>query len=233
MIIAIFRVMEKKQDSASFNIHEFRRLKKLVSQGEGQNLEFKRKASFPEKIIREMVAFANSSGGTVLIGVNDDGTIPGLKYPDEESHVIQKALRYCKPRLNIQEAFIPIGNSRMVIRYDIPESRNKPHYLIDNGSKNFFVRVADQSIKASREMKEIVRRAQQKRDIKFHYGEHERFLMQYLDINRTITLKEFMQLSKLKRFYASKKLVLLVLANVLHVTPHEKGDLFSLSTIQS
>jgi len=219
--------MKNVQEIVSFNHEEFHRLKKLVSFGEGQNLEFKRKATFPEKIVREMIAFANSSGGTLLVGVDDDGLIPGLKYPDEESHVIRQALKYCRPVLPINEKFIAIGNARSVIRYDIAESKKKPHYLINNGLKNSFVRVADQSIKASREVKEIARRSARMRDVKFHYGEHEQLLMQYLDKNPTITLKEFMTLSKLKRFYASKKLVLLVLANVLRVTPHEKGDMFS------
>jgi len=222
--------MKKLQESVSFDDQEVRRLKKLVALGEGQNLEFKRKASFPEKIVREMIAFANSSGGILLIGVDDNGTLSGLKYPEEESHVIHKALSSCKPFLKHTETFISIGHGRTIIRYDIPESKKKPHYLLNNGSKNFFVRVADQSIKASREVKEIVRRAQRNRDIKFHYGDHERWLIQYLDKNPTITVKEFVELGKLNRFHASKKLILLVLANVLTITPHEKGDLFSMAS---
>lgn len=214
----------------TFNPGEFRELKRLVAEGEGQNLEFKRKASFPEKIVREMIAFANTSGGTVLIGVDDNGTIAGLKYPDEDSHVIQQALKNCRPALKLKEIFVPVGNSRSILRYDVPESKRKPHYLVHNGAKNSFVRVADQSIKASREVKEIVRRAQRMRNIKFHYGDHERLLMQYLDKNPAITVKEFMHIGKLNRFNASKKLILLVLANVLHVTPHERGDLFSLTS---
>jgi predicted HTH transcriptional regulator len=221
--------MKRPQESTTFDPDEFRKLKRLVAEGEGQNLEFKRKASFPEKIVREMIAFANATGGTVLIGVDDNGTIAGLKYPEEESHVIQQALKSCKPTLKLTERFIPIGNARSILRYDIPESKRKPHYLVHNGSKNSFVRVADQSIKASREVKEIVRRAQQMRNVKFHYGDHERILIQYLDKNSTITVKEFMRIGKLNRFNASRKLILLVLANVLHITPHERGDLFSLT----
>jgi hypothetical protein len=74
-----------------------------------------------------------------------------------------------------------------------------------------------------------VKRARKKKDIRFYYGEHERFLMQYLDVNATITLKKFIELSGLNRSYASKKLVLLVLADVLLIAPHEKGDLYSLA----
>jgi predicted HTH transcriptional regulator len=222
--------MNKPHEAVSFNVQQIRDLRKLVAQGESLTLEFKRKASFPEKIVREMIALANTRGGVLLIGVDDDGKIPGLKYPDEESHVIRQALKKCKPALQYSELYIPVGNARTVLQYDIRESKNKPHQLtIDSQTAETYVRVNDQSIKASREMIEIVRRSNQKRDIQFRYGEYEKMLMIYLDNNPTITLAQFMQLTKLKRFYASRKLVLLVLADVLRITPHEKGDLFSLA----
>lgn len=221
--------MNRPQESVSYNPRQVQELRKLVAQGEGGTLEFKRKAAFPEKIVREIIAFANTHGGVLLLGVGDDGSLPGLKFPEDESHVIQQALRKCTPKIALQETFIPIGNARTIIRYDIAESDRKPHYFITGSHKESFVRVNDQSIKASREMREIVKRLRQKRDIRFHYGEHERFLMQYLDIHSSITLKKFIELSGLKKFYASRKLVLLVLADVLRITPHEKGDLYSLA----
>jgi predicted HTH transcriptional regulator len=56
-----------------------------------------------------MIAFANTNGGILLIGVNDDKTIPGLKYPEDESHVIKEQLKKVRPRLEYIELFIPIG----------------------------------------------------------------------------------------------------------------------------
>jgi hypothetical protein len=222
--------MNKPQESSAYNLRQVQDLKKLVARGEGSTLEFKRKASFPEKIVREMVAFANTKGGIVLIGVNDDLTIPGLKYPEGESHVIIEALKKCSPRLQYTELFIPIGNARTIIQYTIEESKTKPHTLdVGNNTFETYVRVNDQSIKASREVKEIVKRSQRQKDIRFHYGEHEKWLMIYLDSNPSITLNKFVELTQVKRFHASKKLVLLVLADVLKITPHEKGDLFSLA----
>ena len=222
--------MSRPQESVRFNSRDVQDLKKLVAQGEGPFLEFKRKAAYPEKIVREMVAFANTRGGILLLGVGDDRTLPGLKFPEDESLAVQQALKKCKPPLPIKETFIPIGNARTIIKYDITESERKPHFISDsNSSKESFVRVNDQTIKASREVTEIVQRARKKKDIRFYYGEHERFLMQYLDANPTITLEKFIELSGLKPFYASRKLVLLVLADVLNITPHEKGDLYSLA----
>jgi hypothetical protein len=83
-------------------------------------------------------------------------------------------------------------------------------------------------IKASRKVEEIIKRRQFKKDIQFTYGENEKVLIQYLSFHPTITLKQFIELSKLKRYYASRKLVLLALANVLRVSPNEKGDEYSL-----
>src|SRR5687767_10489320 len=98
--------MTRPQESISYQPRQVQELKKLVAQGEGPFLEFKRKASFPEKIIREMIAFANTRGGTLLLGVGDDGTLPGLKYPEDESHVIHQALKKCKPPLPVTETFV-------------------------------------------------------------------------------------------------------------------------------
>ena len=221
--------MNRPQESSTYSSRQVLLLKKLVAQGEGLTLEFKRKASFPEKIVREMIAFANTKGGILLLGVGDDKTLPGLKYPEGESHVIREALKKCLPPLQFEETFIPVGNARTIIQYQIAESTKKPHYQIVGSESESYVRVNDQSIKASREIREIVKRAQHKKDIKFHYGEHEQFLMQYLEEHSAITLKKFIELRGLKRFYASRKLVLLVLADALRITPHEKGDLYELA----
>jgi predicted HTH transcriptional regulator len=219
----------KPQESSPFNLQQFQQLKKLVSQGEGLTLEFKRKAAYPDKIIREMIAFANTKGGILLIGIGDDGSIPGLKHPEDDAHVIQQALKKCKPVLPVVETFIPVGVSRVVLQYEIVESEKKPHFQHTPDGQFCFVRVEDKSIQASREVREIARRAQRKKDIKFHFGEHEKQLMVYLDEHGTITLKQFRELTGLKKFYASRKLITLVLADVLRIAPHEKGDQYSLA----
>lgn len=219
----------RPQEATTFNPKQFQQLKKLVAQGEGLALEFKRKAAFPEKIVREMIAFANTKGGILLIGIDDDGGIPGLKHPEDDSHVVRETLKKCRPALQVEETFIPVGPSRTVIQYEIPESKRKPHYLVSGEKQESFVRVDDKSIQASREVREIARRSLKQKDVRFHYGEHERLLMQYLDSNKSITLSEFRKLSGLRKFNASRKLVLLVLADVLKITPHERGDLYTLA----
>ena len=60
-------------------------LEQLISQGEGRALEFKPAAPCPEHLARLIAAFANSGGGTILLGVREDGTVPGVFRSDAES----------------------------------------------------------------------------------------------------------------------------------------------------
>lgn len=204
-------------------------LRQLVAEGEGGQLEFKRRASDPGRIVRELIAFANTHGGTLLVGVNDDGDISGVKFPEDESMGIVETLqKSCRPPLVYHESVIALTETKFIIRYDIPQSDKRPHFFVDKDLTESYVRVNDMSIKASAEMQEIIKRSKKKKDIRFAYGEHEKLLMTYLAEHTTITLDQFRALTKLNRFKASRKLILLVLANVLKITASEKGDIYSM-----
>ncbi|NOS55783.1 MAG: ATP-binding protein [Cyclobacteriaceae bacterium] len=222
------QMMMRRWEEVSIDESQLFELRLLIAGGESLYLEFKKKATHPEKILREMIAFANTQGGTILIGVDDDGSISGVKYPEEEWMGVSALLANSKPPIPYHVSLIAIPDHRFIIRLDIAESDRRPHFLvIHDGSPETYVRVRDMSIKASTEMEEIVRRQKKKKDIKFVYGEHEQQLMKYLADQKTITLPQFRELTGLNRFKASRKLILLVLANVLKIEATEKGDLYS------
>lgn len=218
----------RRSEEVSIDESQLAELRLLLAQGEGLHIEFKKKATHPEKIVREMIAFANTHGGTILIGVDDDGNASGLKYPEEEWMGVSTLLSNCKPPIPHHVTLIAVPDHRFIIRLDIAESDRRPHFHVTHeGAKETYVRVRDMSIKASAEMEEIVRRQKKKKDSKFVYGEHEQQLMKYLVDQKTITLTQFRELTGLNRFKASRKLILLVLANVLKIEATEKGDLYS------
>ena len=217
-----------RAESIRYEADQVHKLRKLVSQGEGQHIEFKRKASYPYKIVRELIAFANSEGGTLLIGVDDDKSIPGVKYPDEESIVIHDELKkHCRPGLEFHESVIAISEKRFVLQWHIPKSEKRPHFYIIDGERISFVRQSDQSIKASKEMSEIIRRRKSLKGTRFIYGEAEQKLIHFLGTQPTISLSEFSNLTGLSRHLASRKIIRLVLSNVLKIKASDKGDLFS------
>ena len=162
---------------------ELRLLKELVKKGEGEHLEFKLKSNHPEKIVRDVVAFANSGGGKLLVGVGDDKTIKGLKDADEDEYTLTRAIdKFIFPKISFKKERVAITPDRDVLVLTIPRSVDKPHYVVDDtGARQAYIRVEDKSIQASREMKEIMRRGRGERDISFQYGDKEEKLMKLLD----------------------------------------------------
>ncbi|WP_339870112.1 ATP-binding protein [uncultured Algoriphagus sp.] len=204
-------------------------VKLLAAKGEGQRIEFKKKATYPEKIVRELIAFANTSGGDLLIGVDDDGTVSGQRYIEEEIFVMEKAIKeLIFPALAYELYSLKLNEKKGIAVFKVPVSPNRPHYLKEKDRKQAFIRVADRSVQASREVWEILRRGKNPRDMVFTYGSKEEILMKALGESEKITLKEFAKLANLPKFLASKTLVRLVLANVLQIHPQESEDYFTL-----
>ncbi|MEZ5001122.1 MAG: ATP-binding protein [Bacteroidales bacterium] len=72
-------------------------LQLLIRQGEHQRLDFKYCISDSRKIAKTLSAFANTDGGTLLIGVRDNGSIAGVT-SEEEFYMIDGAANlYCRP----------------------------------------------------------------------------------------------------------------------------------------
>ncbi len=215
----------------NFERPELKNLRQLVKQGEGQQLEFKLKSNHPDKIMKEVVAFANSDGGKLLIGVADDKELIGLKYPDEDEYIISKSIeKFIFPEVNYSREKIRLDNKKEVLVYDILASEDKPHFLDLKGipdERKIFVRSDDKSIQASKEVKEILKGKKKDKGYKFAYGEKENLLMKYLDKNKEITVTKFSELAEIPKKIASRTLVLLVLAGVLRVNPSELEDTFS------
>ncbi|MEM8565681.1 MAG: ATP-binding protein [Bacteroidota bacterium] len=206
---------------------ELSHAQKLIAQGESDTIEFKRKVAHPDKIVKELVAFANTSGGHLFIGVNDDGSIPGVKFPQDEIFALNEAIKnFCRPSPSYKVEVIPLNEKRSIVHYFMPSNQGALFKVKLPAEKNPFtyVRYMDKSIKASREVREIFKRRIQNKDVSFHFGEKEKILLEYLDRQKTITLNEFRQCANLNYYSASKTLILLVLANVLGVVPSDKGD---------
>tara|TARA_R110002124_G_scaffold277321_5_gene448579 strand:- start:12888 stop:13529 length:642 start_codon:yes stop_codon:yes gene_type:complete len=199
----------------------------LAQKGEGLHVEFKKKAAHPEKIVKEIIALANTEGGYLLLGVDDDGTVSGQRYIEEEVYAMDKAIKeLIHPPMSLERDVIPINQKKGVAIYRVGKSADAPHFTLEDKKKKAYVRVADRSIQASREMWEIMKRKKNPNNVIFKYGRKEELLMKALANKPYVTLKEFMTMARIPVFIASKTLVKLVLANVLEVIPQESEDKF-------
>ncbi len=115
-------------------------LKFMLSEGEGLFVEFKER---PDKsLAREIVAFANASGGRIFLGVSDDARMIGIEIDNRLRSQIQDMARNCDPAIPVQ---LETVDSVLVV--DVPESVNKPHACSDG----FFMRIGANSQKMSRD----------------------------------------------------------------------------------
>ena len=204
-------------------------VKELALKGEGLQIEFKKKANFPEKIVREVIALANTQGGSLLIGVDDDGTVSGQRFIEEEIFVMEKAIReLIFPPLEVEVATVKLSEKKGVAVFRIPHSPNRPHFLLVQGKKFSFIRVQDRTVQASREVWEVLRKSRVPRDTVFTYGKKEEVLMKFLAEQEKINVKEFAKIASIPLYMAAKTLVRLVVANVLQLHPQEGADFFTI-----
>src|SRR3982074_473958 len=135
-------------------------IKKLIFEGEGVTLDFKKTITSCEKIAKTMVSFANNKGGRLLIGVADDGSILGVKSEDEERYMILKAAElFAKPTLEpvFEEIYV---DDKLVLVVEIRESNTKPHSaLAEDGKWWVYVRVKDKSVLASKIVVDVLKRS--------------------------------------------------------------------------
>ncbi len=124
-------------------------LKRRISEGEGLQLDFKFRIDDQKKIARTLAAFANTEGGSLLIGVKDSGKIAGCN-PEEEFYMIDGAAQvYCQPAVPIQSQVIQEGH-HLVMEIKVPRSEQKHKAQDEEGKWKLFHRLEDQTLLANK-----------------------------------------------------------------------------------
>lgn len=205
----------------------------LIEEGENINCEFKRKFSSSEKIAREMMAFANTKGGYILFGIDDDKYIVGVDSEKAETELILDAAKnYCEPPLECKIDYMDMKGKEIVIA-EIPESDHKPHRLqdylkeFDINKAVVMIRVNDKSIQASKEMVRILRAQSNHLSLKkYAIGSNEKKVFDYLTQTETISVNELSKIANISERRASRTLVKLVRANLLIIHTKDNGEEF-------
>jgi predicted HTH transcriptional regulator len=212
-----------------FELHE------IIEKGENGTVEFKRKFSSPEKIAKEMIAFANTKGGCILFGIDDDRSVIGVESEKGEIELIDMAAKFfCKPEIKYEIEVLPIYK-KDVVAVNIPESKTKPHRLIENGKEDndpykVYIRVKDKSVLASKETVRVLRKSRpDSPPLIVNLTDKEKVLLDYLSIHERITMKEFKEILNISNRRASRILVNLVRAELIRQHNTEKEDFYTLS----
>ncbi len=96
-------------------------LKLIMKEGEGLTVEFKE--SYTPRIDRDIVAFANSKGGLLLLGLDDRGKLVGEKLSNKMKAEINAIARNCGPSIQIKK----IHQAGKIVVIEVAEGDEKPY----------------------------------------------------------------------------------------------------------
>lgn len=194
----------------------------LIAQGEHEHQDFKYQISDARKIARSISAFANHSGGCLLIGVKDNGSIAGVS-SDEEMYMIEQAAQmYCRPEQDVKFTLYRV-EGKNILKVDIAESDEKPVKAPDDSGKwKAYYRGADENVMASAIHVKLMQH-----DIHDNvpsvicYSEREQMLLDYLRSHGGITLGGYTRLAHCSRSAAEQTVINLCGMGVISLQYHD------------
>ena len=204
-------------------------IKNLIEGGENQQLDFKYCVSDSRKIARTLVAFSNTDGGRLLIGVRDNGSIAGIK-SDEEIYMVDTAAQlFCRPEISykIKQHVIV---SKTVLEIEVQKGKKRPYRAKDVNNKWIvYFRHNDQNLVANKVLLQVWRKKQKKTGVTVKFGKVENFLMNYIKENESVTLSKFIKITGISSYRAISILANLIVLQVLVMNASEKGFSYTLN----
>jgi len=192
-------------------------IKKLIAEGEHQRLDFKFEISDSSKIARTMVAFANTDGGRLLVGVKDNGIIAGVRSEEELYMAEGAASLHCRPEVPI-ETKEWIIDGRTVLEILIKAGSEKPYMAPDpDGEWRAYIRQEDENFVANSVQMKVWELEGSSENTLIRYREEERMLLEYLDNHHRIGMGKFQKIAGVNRKKAELILVNFILLGFLKI----------------
>jgi len=204
-------------------------LNRLIEEGEHQQQDFKYCINDSKKIAKSLVAFANTDGGRLLIGVKDNGNIVGIS-TDEEFYMVESAAKiYSNPSISFSIKEWK-SDDKTVLEVNVSPSNKKPHYAKDeNGRWIAYTRIDDENVLTHRIQLAVWKKQKSSKGIYFTYSADEKFLIDYLKKNPAITFSKFIHLAHISRKKAEEILSNFVIMQVIKMQTNKEGTIFILN----
>lgn len=172
---------------------------KLIAQGEHQTQDFKYCINDSRKIAKSLVAFANTDGGRLLVGVKDNGKIIGVR-SEEEYYMVEAAAKiYSNPKIDFTTQQWNV-EGKIILEIMIESSPLKPHFAqTDTGSWVSFIRKKDENILANNVLLKSWKLERSERGLFFKFDEPRKKLIEYLNEFNVITLSKFAKIALITR----------------------------------
>ncbi len=204
-------------------------LYKLIEEGEHQQQDFKFCINDSKKIAKSLVAFANTLGGRLLIGVKDNGKVIGIS-TDEEYYMVESAAKiYSKPPIDFTTKQWH-SEGKTVLEISVQPSNKKPHFAKDETGKWLaYIRIKDENVLAHNIQLVVWKKQKSPKGIHFTYSKDEKFLIDFLQNNDGITFSKFIRMAHISRKKAEEVLSNFVIMNVVKMQTSRDGTVFELN----
>lgn len=126
-------------------------IQEMIGNGESSGVEFKEESVSSIDLAEETVAFSNFKGGTILIGVDDGGSILGVKRRDLEEWVMNISRDIVRPGTIPYYEQIKMDEGQIVGVIRIDQGLSKPYYVESHGRKKYMIRVGSTKREATRD----------------------------------------------------------------------------------
>jgi predicted HTH transcriptional regulator len=201
----------------------------MIEEGEHQTQDFKMRVDNARKIAKTIVAFANSEGGRLLIGVKDNGGIVGVQ-ADEEVHVIDLACQsHCKPTVAF-EAQVWKAEGRSVLEIKVPRSPARPHFCEDEEGKwRAYLRQEDRIHRASPVQVKVWQYEMRMDRSEFRYDQYIGKLFAAWRNGRKLAFRQVVRMGRLSFADAEDLLCLLVVWGIVAWQRGPKGLTYALT----
>lgn len=178
----------------------------LIREGEHGEQDFKYRISDARKIARTLSAFANTTGGRLLVGVRDNGSIAGVKDEDDIYMLESASEIFLKPALKL-EVWAHEIEGKNVWEIEISEGKEKPYQVDEIDGLKAYYRDNDQNFVANAVLKEVWKQdrlKESKHPVAF--TEKEQRLIQYLKDYEEVSVSKA---SKVMQLHRSKTIEIL------------------------
>ena len=202
---------------------------KLIEEGEHQQQDFKLRIDSSRKIAKTLVAFANTDGGRLLIGVKDSGKVQGASI-EEEIHMIEGAAQmYCRPTIDYKSQVWHVDNKR-VLEILIEPSDSRPHEAeIEKDQWVAYTRVEDKNFKANGVLQSVWKNEKTWDSGNFEYDKEKEKLFNYIKRREKITFMTVSKITKLSFKETETLLGNLILWGVLAMNYGKNGVYYTLT----
>lgn len=204
------------------------KLIKMIAEGEHQRQDFKYCINDSRKIARSMVAFANTDGGRLLLGIRDNGSVAGVR-SDEEFYMAEAAAKlYSRPPISFNTQQWSV-EGKTVLEINIQKSKDIPHFAqTEEGKWLVYIRKDDQDIVAPGILLKVWEQQKSPLGVHIRFSDEEKRLLEVLQVNQSLSLNQLSRQAKFQRWKGEKILVKLIVTGVVGMEISETGTSFFL-----